>query len=129
MALSGEYLDYVLDQLAGLGRVRARRMFAAAGLYCDDLFFGIVSGDTLYLRADELTRAHYTSRALEPFRPYPGRPEVSINYFAVPAQVLEDPAELTQWSRQSVAVAARAMSASSASRSRRKPTRARRRDS
>ncbi len=129
MPLSGEYLEYVLEQLAALGRVRARRMFGAAGLYCDDLFFGIVSGDTLYLRADDLTRTHYTSRALEPFRPYPERPEVSMNYFAVPAEVLEDAAELAQWSRESVAVAARALSASGAPRSARKRPRARRRQS
>ncbi|MBS0379318.1 MAG: TfoX/Sxy family protein [Proteobacteria bacterium] len=128
MALSGEYLDYVLEQLAALGSVRARRMFGGAGLYCDDLFFGIVSGDTLYLRADDLTRAHYTSRALEPFRPYPERPEVSMNYFAVPAEILEDASELTQWGRQSVAVAARA-GAPGAPRTRRKRSRARRRGS
>lgn len=108
MALSGEFLDYVLEQLAGLGGVRARRMFGGAGLYCDDFFFGLVSEDTLFLRVDDGNRADFTARSMEPFRPYADRPEVSMTYFAVPAEVLEDGAELARWGRGSVAVARRA---------------------
>jgi hypothetical protein len=33
MAVSEDYLQYVLEQLAGLGRVTARRMFGGVGLY------------------------------------------------------------------------------------------------
>ena len=105
MPLSRGYLDYVLGQLADLGAVRGRRMFGAAGLYCDELFFGIVSNDTLYLRADERTRPGYVGRGMQPFRPYPDRPEVSMNYYAVPAEVLEDAEEMARWGREAVAAA------------------------
>lgn len=108
MPLSRGYLDYVLEQLAPLGAVRARRMFGAAGLYCEDLFFGIVSGDTLYLRTDERSRPGYVARGMEPFRPYPDRPEVSMSYFAVPADVLEEPGELALWGRGAVQAARQA---------------------
>lgn len=38
---------YVVEQLSGLGRVDSKRMFGGVGLYCDGLFFGLLSNDTL----------------------------------------------------------------------------------
>jgi DNA transformation protein len=111
MPLSRGYLDYVLKQLGELGAVRARRMFGAAGLYCDELFFGIVSHDTLYLRTDERSRPDYVARGMEAFRPYADRPDVSMSYFAVPAEVLEEPGELAAWGRGAVEAARKASSA------------------
>ncbi|MFZ0009254.1 MAG: TfoX/Sxy family protein, partial [Steroidobacteraceae bacterium] len=63
MTVSSDFLAYVLDQLAELGGVRSRRMFGGAGLYCDELFFGLIADDTLYLRVDVSNRADYTARA------------------------------------------------------------------
>lgn len=105
MAVSREYLDYILEQLAGLGRVRARRMFGGAGLYSEAAFFAIITDDTLYLRADETTRAQFTARGMPAFRPYADRPQVSMSYYAAPAEVLEDAQELVSWARRAVAVA------------------------
>lgn len=102
MAVSRDYLDYVLGQLAALGRVRSRRMFGAAGLYCDEIFFAIISDDTLYLRVDDGNRADYTARGMAAFRPYADRPDISMTYFEVPAEVLEDAEELLGWSRRSL---------------------------
>ena len=105
MAVSRDYLDYVLEQLVGLGRVRSRRMFGGAGLYCDEIFFAIISDDTLYLRVDGLSRPDFVARGMAAFRPYADRPEISMTYFAVPAEVLEDARELVPWSRRAVAAA------------------------
>ena len=38
MALSSDFLQYVLEQLSGIGHVDFRKMFGGAGLYHDDLF-------------------------------------------------------------------------------------------
>ena len=105
MAVSRDYLDYVLEQLAGLGRLRSLRMFGGAGLYCDDVFFAIISGDTLYLRVDATSRPDFVARGMQAFRPYADRPEISMTYFEVPAEVLEDARELVIWSRRAVAAA------------------------
>jgi DNA transformation protein len=105
MAVSRAYLEYVLGQLAGLGSVRSRRMFGGAGLYCDEIFFAIIADDTLYLRVDDASRSDYTTRGMAAFRPYADRPEVSMSYFAAPADVLENPEELLLWSRRSVTAA------------------------
>jgi len=108
MTLSADFLAYVLDQLAALDNVSSRRMFGGAGLYCDELFFGLISDDTLYLRVDDSNRADYTARGAGPFRPYADRPELSMSYFEAPADVLEDARQLAEWARRSVAVAKRA---------------------
>ena len=105
MAVSSDYLDYVRDQLSGLGGVTSRRMFGAAGLYCDEFFFALVDNDTLYLRVDDSNRADFTTRGMGQFRPYPDRPQVSMTYYETPADVLEDAAELVAWARRSVAAA------------------------
>ena len=105
MAVSSDYLDYVRDQLSGLGGVTSRRMFGGAGLYCDEFFFALVDNDTLYLRVDDSNRADFTTRGMGQFRPYPDRPQVSMTYYETPADVLEDAAELVAWARRSVAAA------------------------
>ncbi len=73
MAVSGDYLAFVLEQLAGLPGVASKRMFGGVGLYCDELFFGLIADDVLYLRADEASRADYISRGMR-WRPR-GRPQ------------------------------------------------------
>jgi DNA transformation protein and related proteins len=108
MTVSADYLQYVLDQLAQLGEVAAKRMFGGVGLYCGEFFFGLIAEDTLYLRVDDENRADYAARGAAPFRPYPDRPEVSMSYFEAPAEVLEDARQLAEWARRSVDAAQRA---------------------
>jgi len=106
LPVSSDYLAYVLEQLAGLAGLSARRMFGGVGLYCEELFFGLIDNDTLYLRVNDDNRADYTARGMSAFRPYADRPELSMSYYEAPADVLEDAAQLVSWARRSVAVAA-----------------------
>ena len=108
MTVSADFLAYVLDQLQHLGGVSSRRMFGGVGLYSDELFFGLIADDTLYLRVDDDNRADYSARGAAPFRPYADRPQLSMSYYEAPAEVLEDARQLTEWARRSVAVAQRA---------------------
>jgi DNA transformation protein len=105
MAVGRDYLDYVLEQLSALSQLRARRMFGGVGLYSDEVFFAIITGDTVYLRVDDLSRADFVTRGMTAFRPYAQRPEVSMSYFEVPADVLEDAGTFVAWSRRAVAAA------------------------
>jgi DNA transformation protein len=105
MAVSREYLEYLLGQLALLGHVVSRRMFGGVGLYHEELFFGLIADDVLYLKADDSNREDYTVRAMEPFRPFPDRPTHAMSYYQVPADVLEDAEALAAWARKSCAVA------------------------
>ncbi len=104
--MSDEYLRYVLEQLAGLGRVRSRPMFGAVGLYCDECFFGLISADTLYFKVDDSTRAAYEARGMSRFRPFADRAHRSMSYYEVPADVLEEAETLSAWARAALRVAA-----------------------
>jgi DNA transformation protein and related proteins len=98
----------VLDQLEELGDVMPRSMFGGVGLYRDGLFFGIVAGDVLYLKANDETRGAFEAAGSQPFKPYPDR-SGTMQYYAVPVNVLESALELAQWSRRALDVAARAV--------------------
>jgi DNA transformation protein and related proteins len=102
MAARDEYLQYVLEQLAGLSSVSSRRMFGAFGLYCDTQFFALISDDTLYFKVGDATRGDYEARGMARFRPYRDKPEWSMSYYEVPADVLEDSEELVAWARRAV---------------------------
>ena len=81
-------------------------MFGGVGLYCDGLFFGLIDDDTLYMKVSDATRGEYEARGMKPFRPYADKPDVSMAYFTVPVDVLDDAEELVAWARRSVAIAA-----------------------
>ena len=105
MAVSNNYLQYVLEQLDGLGQVTSRRMFSGVGLYCDRFFFGLIAKDVLYFKVDDSSRSDYESRGMGGFRPYANRPDVSMTYFEVPADILEDRESLVSWAQRSVTAA------------------------
>jgi DNA transformation protein len=81
-------------------------MFGGVGLYSDGVFFAIIDNDTMFFKTDDSTRPLYVSRGSEPFRPYKDRPEVSMSYYQVPADVLEDADECVPWARAAVRAAA-----------------------
>jgi DNA transformation protein len=113
MAVSRDFLTFVLEQLAGLPGVTSQRMFGGVGLYCDELFFGLIDDDVLYLRADETNRQDFLARGMGAFRPYADRPQVSMKYYEVPADVLENAAALIAWAARSVGAARAAPPAAS----------------
>src|SRR5689334_13775827 len=105
MPVSSDYLSYVLEQLSSLSRVTSRRMFGGIGLYSDGLFFGLIDNDTLFFKVNDSNRGDYVARNMAAFRPFPDKPDLSMSYFEVPADALEDRDELAVWARKSVAVA------------------------
>ena len=118
MAVSDEFCDYVLEQLAPVGNVSPRRMFGGVGLYLDGLFFALIDDDALYFKTDDSNRSRYEQAGSRPFCPFPDRPGHVMAYWEVPAEVLEDAEELRVWTREALAAALAARSKRSA-RSRR----------
>jgi DNA transformation protein len=118
MRVTEGFREFVLEQLAGLPFVRARAMFGGVGLYADDVFFGIVASDALYLKVDDSNRDQYEAEGMMAFQPYADRP-MTMSYFQVPPGVLEDGDLLVAWARASIRVAGQ----SAPRRARRQPSR------
>jgi len=101
-AADDSFTAFVIDQLAGLGRAEARRMFGGQGLYWKDQIFGLIDEGRLFFRVSEATASRYAAEGSKPFEPWPGH--VMKGYWEVPARVLEDGDEATEWAREAWAL-------------------------
>ena len=97
MAISDTYLAYLEELLAWLPQLRIKRMFGGVGLYSEELFFAIADDGTLYLKADAESVDVYRQGGGEQFT-YESKSKLSrMNYWSVPAEVIEEPDELRRW--------------------------------
>jgi DNA transformation protein len=107
VTVSPSFRTFIVDQLTRVvPGVRARSMFGGVGIYAGDLFFALLDDDTLYFKVDDSNRRDFEARKMGPFRPY-GEDGEAMQYYAVPADLLEDPDGLRPWAEKAIAVAAR----------------------
>jgi DNA transformation protein len=99
MRVSSGFREFVLDQLAALPGFRDRSMFGGVGLYADDVFFGILASDILYFKVDDSNRAEYERAGSRAFKPYADR-AMTMPYYAVAIEVVEDAATLVVWAKR-----------------------------
>lgn len=98
MATEQSTIDFLLDQMAGAGNVRARKMFGEYGVYCDEKVVALVCDDHLFVKpsaADKQFRVFY-----EEAPAYPG----AKNYLKVSADKWDDAEWLGDFIRQTVDV-------------------------
>jgi len=105
MTVSQEYVNYVLDQLAGVPGIVTRRMFSGVGIYSDEVFFAVIFQDQLYFKTDDASRQSYLDRGMSGFRTSNVKVDLKMNYYTVPAEILEDAEELREWARRAVVAA------------------------
>jgi DNA transformation protein and related proteins len=108
MPVSNGYRTYIIEQLQALPQLSTRRMFGGLGLYSGAWFFALIDDDVLFFKVDDANRADYQARGMQGFRPFPDRPDVSLGYFQVPPEVIEEAEDLARWARRSIEVAQRA---------------------
>ena len=100
------FKEFVLDQLGALPELRSRAMFGGHGLYQADRFFGILMDGRLYFRTDERTRTAYLELGMRPFVYEKSRRIMTLKYFEVPADALENRQELVAWANRALQAAA-----------------------
>jgi DNA transformation protein len=105
---NSEFVDFILEQMAPLGDIRARAMFGGHGIYQGDTMFAIVVDGGLYFKADELTRNEFSTRGLQAFSYSARGKNVNLQYYAAPPEVLDEAEAMRHWARQAIAVALRA---------------------
>jgi DNA transformation protein len=105
VAVSAEFRDYVLEQLRAVTPVTARPMFGGVGIYSGGSFFALIADDVLYFKVDASTRPGYEAHGSQAFNPFG---KASMNYYALPEDVLEAEDELRTWMRDAIGVARRA---------------------
>jgi len=108
MAVSPTFRTYVLDQLGRVATdIRSRGMFGGVGIYSGELFFALIDDDTLYLKVDDGNRPDFEAAGMGPFRPFGEGGEV-MQYYEVPAELLDGGEQLGSWVEKAIDVARRA---------------------
>jgi DNA transformation protein len=82
------FRDFVLEQLAGLGDLRCKRMFGGHGLSTDGIFFSILFDGRLYFRTHPDTLPGFPARNAPVFAS--SEKQILKNYREVPPEILED---------------------------------------
>jgi len=121
------YKDYIMEALAPVGGVTARAMFGGFGLYKGGVMFGLIAMDELYFKVNDSNQADYAARKSKPFV-YEGKTKaITISYWRVPEDVLEDAEELKLWVKKAYDVALKSRKAAATKPKPRRPPGARRR--
>ncbi len=107
MAAKDDYLHFVLEQLAPLGKITSRPLFGGHAIYRDGVVFALVSRNTLFLKVDALTRERFESKGLAQFNPFED-PKAKMQYFAAPADIFESEDGLQLWAGLAIEAGQRA---------------------
>jgi DNA transformation protein len=109
---SSQFVEHVVETMRRFGAVRAKAMFGGWGLYHEGVFFALVADDTLYLKADDESRADFMALGLQPFvyRMKDGD-SITMTYYEAPGEALESPDAMAEWARRGYAAALRAQGA------------------
>ena len=101
--------DILIDLFSGFGPVTIRRMFSGFGISADGTNFALALRGGLYLRADEQTIPRFEAEGAKPFQYQTRAKTVTVNsYWQLPERLYDDPEDLTDWARASLAAAQRA---------------------
>src|SRR5471032_3309136 len=101
--------DFLIDLFADFGPVTIRRMFSGFGISADGTNFALALRGGLYLRADDQTIPRFEAEGSQPFQYQTRTKTVTVgSYWQLPERLYDDPEELTEWARASLAAAQRA---------------------
>jgi DNA transformation protein len=110
MGSNDQFAEYVLEQLQPAGVITRKAMFGGYGFWeRGDMFALIDKSATLYFKVDEQTRPRYEAAGSGPFAP-PGHNRgktktMTMPYYEVPADILDDQDQLIEWARAAIVVA------------------------
>ena len=91
--------DDLRDLFATFGPIAIRKMFGGKGIYVDGLIFGIVAFDRIWIKADETTQERFRAAGSAPFI-YQGKAKpVTMPYWHLPDEALDDPERVADWAR------------------------------
>jgi DNA transformation protein and related proteins len=103
---AGKQTAYLLELLAPLGPVSARRMFGGVGLFHNGMMFGLIARDELFLKVSDANRPAYEAAGEAPFS-YDTKHGVHTiqSYWRCPPELLDDVETFQEWARRAVEAA------------------------
>ena len=111
-----DFVDLCRELLSPAGAVRAKRMFGGHGLYVDDLFVAIVTGERLFLKVDDSSQPAFEAAGAEPFDYEAKGRHIRLRYWTAPADAMESPHAMLPWVRHAIQAALTARATAAAPR-------------
>ncbi|MEQ8647709.1 MAG: TfoX/Sxy family protein [Cyclobacteriaceae bacterium] len=108
MTSSEDYLNFLKDQLSGIGEFETKKMFGGHGFFKEGLMFGMLGSGTFRLKVNESNEQDYIDKGMKPY--YSDKKKKGMPYWEVPADVLENRTELSKWALKSVSIAIKSSS-------------------
>lgn len=84
MASKAETVEYIIEQIQGLGEVRYKRMFGEYGIYYREKMVALVCDDQLFIKPTTVGKEYLVEP--EEGQPYPG----AKNWFLISEDCWED---------------------------------------
>lgn len=103
MAVSNDFIEYILDQFSEWDDIDARRMFGGVGLFRDGKMFGLLADNVAYLKVDETNKDKFIEAGSTPFHPFQDQSK-SMSYFEIPPDIMESREKLIAWAKESLAI-------------------------
>ena len=101
--ITTDFADYCCELLSSLGPCRAKRMFGGWGISTEEMTVAILAnlgqGDTLWLKADESSKAKFEAQNCARFTYAAKGKLMSMSYYSAPVDAMESPALMTPWAR------------------------------
>ena len=112
-----EFVDYLHEVFMDFGAIRHRKMFGVHGIYHNDLMFGIIADDQLYLKVDKQSVSLFENLGLEPFKYIANNKESTMSYYLAPEEIYDDSVQASYWAEIAFQAALRASDAKDLKRS------------
>lgn len=104
------FTTYAVEMMQSMGPVCAKSMFGGHGLFLEDLMFGLIADNVLYLKADKESVNDFKTRGLDAFTYRKKDKTLSMSYYQAPEETLEDIDEMNVWANKAYSAALRAAS-------------------
>lgn len=107
MAKDDSFHEYVMNELfVDIYGVTSKHMFGGWGFYKDGIFFALIADGQLYFKVDQINQPDYEKHGSKPFI-YTGHKgkSVTMSYWELPADVMDDKVVLEKYVEKSVAAA------------------------
>lgn len=108
MATSTEYAEWIVDQLSDFAEIETKRLFGGRAVLKDNLNFGLIFEDELYLKVDEQNLASFKQHDSQQFTYDKGGKTIYVSFWTVPESIIEDREEFAIWANGAFDAALRA---------------------
>ena len=97
MSEQQEFATHIVDLLAHFGSCESRRMFGGFGIFHQDLMIALIANGSLYLKADDQTRAVFESEGSEAFTYFKQEKAFKLSYYLAPEAFFEEGESCQYW--------------------------------